>query len=160
MSNRGRTHYDRAPVILSAGLMLGVGVSALLYFGLGLDLLAFPSLGVPCPFNAVTGLACPGCGMTRALLLAREGFPLHPFNVRMHPGQLSRRAIQLWVANRYYFYFPDRPKPCIGGWGARTSSWHRTAWCSPARRPDGSTGSNSGTSPRIRFRPAGPMHRA
>ena len=58
----------------------------------------------------------------------------HPFNVRMHPGQLSRRAIQLWVANRYYFYFPDRPKPCIGGWGARTSSWHRTAWCSPARR--------------------------
>ena len=27
----------------------------------------------------------------------------HPFNVRMHQGQLSRRAIQLWVANRYYY---------------------------------------------------------
>jgi len=27
----------------------------------------------------------------------------HPFNVRMHQGQLGRRAIQLWVANRYYY---------------------------------------------------------
>ncbi len=27
----------------------------------------------------------------------------HPFNVRMHAGKLSRRAIQIWVANRYYY---------------------------------------------------------
>ena len=27
----------------------------------------------------------------------------HPFNLRMHRGQLSRRAIQIWVANRYYY---------------------------------------------------------
>ena len=72
MSNRDGTHYDPAPVLLSVGLMLGVGVNALLYFGLGLDLLGFPSLGVPCPFNALTGLACPGCGMTRALLLVSQ----------------------------------------------------------------------------------------
>ncbi len=27
----------------------------------------------------------------------------HPFNLRMHEGLLSRRAIQCWVANRYYY---------------------------------------------------------
>lgn len=27
----------------------------------------------------------------------------HPFNVRMHEGSLDRRAIQIWVANRYYY---------------------------------------------------------
>jgi len=27
----------------------------------------------------------------------------HPFNVRMHEGGLGRRAIQCWVANRYYY---------------------------------------------------------
>lgn len=27
----------------------------------------------------------------------------HPFNVAMHEGRLSRRAIQTWVANRYYY---------------------------------------------------------
>ncbi len=28
---------------------------------------------------------------------------LHPFNLRMHEGSLSRRALQTWVANRYYY---------------------------------------------------------
>jgi pyrroloquinoline-quinone synthase len=27
----------------------------------------------------------------------------HPFNLRMHEGLLSRRAVQVWVANRYYY---------------------------------------------------------
>ncbi len=27
----------------------------------------------------------------------------HPFNVRMHEGTLSRRSLQTWVANRYYY---------------------------------------------------------
>lgn len=27
----------------------------------------------------------------------------HPFHVRMHQGQLSQRALQLWVQNRYYY---------------------------------------------------------
>ncbi len=27
----------------------------------------------------------------------------HPFNERMHEGLLSRRALQTWVANRYYY---------------------------------------------------------
>jgi pyrroloquinoline-quinone synthase len=28
---------------------------------------------------------------------------LHPFHVRMHRGELSRRQIQAWVENRYYY---------------------------------------------------------
>jgi pyrroloquinoline-quinone synthase len=28
---------------------------------------------------------------------------VHPFNVRMHEGTLDRRALQTWVANRYYY---------------------------------------------------------
>lgn len=27
----------------------------------------------------------------------------HPFHVRMHAGALSRRALQIWVENRYYY---------------------------------------------------------
>ena len=27
----------------------------------------------------------------------------HPFNQRMHEGRLSRRALESWVANRYYY---------------------------------------------------------
>ncbi len=71
-SARTRTHDDPGLGLLSAGLMLGVGFGAVLYFGLGLDLLAFPGWGVPCPFHAITGLACPGCGMTRALVLVSQ----------------------------------------------------------------------------------------
>ena len=29
--------------------------------------------GIPCPFHAVTGLHCPGCGMTRAAALLLRG---------------------------------------------------------------------------------------
>lgn len=28
---------------------------------------------------------------------------VHPFNVRMHEGELDRGAIRIWVANRYYY---------------------------------------------------------
>lgn len=72
MSTRHPIHADRVLALLSAGLMLGGALGALLYFGLGLDLLASPGLGVPCPFQAITGLGCPGCGMTRALLLVSQ----------------------------------------------------------------------------------------
>ncbi|MDB6036135.1 MAG: pqqC [Verrucomicrobiales bacterium] len=39
--------------------------------------------------------------------LAREGadryHDLHPFHHRMHQGELSRRQLQRWVENRYYY---------------------------------------------------------
>jgi len=36
-------------------------------------------------------------------LLQRRYHHLHPFNQRMHRGELSREELQLWVANRFYY---------------------------------------------------------
>ena len=34
---------------------------------------------------------------------AKRYHDLHPFNLRMHAGELSREEIQTWVRNRYYY---------------------------------------------------------
>jgi len=36
-------------------------------------------------------------------VLERRYHHLHPFNQRMHRGDLSRAELQLWVANRFYY---------------------------------------------------------
>jgi pyrroloquinoline-quinone synthase len=36
-------------------------------------------------------------------VLERRYHHLHPFNQRMHKGELSREQLQLWVANRFYY---------------------------------------------------------
>jgi pyrroloquinoline-quinone synthase len=36
-------------------------------------------------------------------VLAERYHDKHPFNVRMHEGELSREEIQTWVCNRYYY---------------------------------------------------------
>jgi pyrroloquinoline-quinone synthase len=36
-------------------------------------------------------------------VLERRYHHLHPFNQRMHRGELSRGELQLWVANRFYY---------------------------------------------------------
>jgi pyrroloquinoline-quinone synthase len=36
-------------------------------------------------------------------VLERRYHHLHPFNQRMHRGELSRSELQLWVANRFYY---------------------------------------------------------
>ena len=36
-------------------------------------------------------------------VLERRYHHLHPFNQRMHRGELSRDELQLWVANRFYY---------------------------------------------------------
>ncbi|HEV2749653.1 MAG TPA: pyrroloquinoline-quinone synthase PqqC [Gemmatimonadales bacterium] len=36
-------------------------------------------------------------------VLERRYHHLHPFNQRMHRGELSREELQLWVANRFYY---------------------------------------------------------
>lgn len=59
----------------------------------------------------VTSPARPGAGpsapdeFVRRLrgVLERRYHHLHPFNQRMHRGELSREELQLWVANRFYY---------------------------------------------------------
>ena len=54
----GRIRW-REKLLITAGLLLGVTVMYLLQAG--------------CPFQRLTGVDCPGCGMTRAVLLALQG---------------------------------------------------------------------------------------
>lgn len=59
--------------------------------GLGVDL---------CPIHAVTGLPCPGCGVTRGIALVSQGELLtalgaHPFILFLWPGLLILAALAL-----------------------------------------------------------------
>ena len=36
-------------------------------------------LGIPCPIHALTGLSCPGCGLSRMLVALVKGDPLSAF---------------------------------------------------------------------------------
>ncbi|MFW6158695.1 MAG: DUF2752 domain-containing protein [Planctomycetota bacterium] len=41
--------------------------------GTGADLVSYLPKHTLCPFRAITGLRCPGCGMTRAMLSLAQG---------------------------------------------------------------------------------------
>ena len=53
--------------VVSLEVIAGVAVYLLVYSVVG--------KGIPCLFRAVTGLQCPGCGMTRALTALVHGNP-------------------------------------------------------------------------------------
>jgi pyrroloquinoline-quinone synthase len=61
----------------------------------------------PAPFSraAVETVAASPEELARRLrdVLERRYHHLHPFNQRMHRGELSRAELQLWVANRFYY---------------------------------------------------------
>ena len=73
------------PLRVAAGLLLAaVGAAALCHLGFGFDVHEHAHLFPSCLFKTVTGLDCPGCGMTRSLLALSQlelGAAL-----RMHPG--------------------------------------------------------------------------
>lgn len=97
---------------------------------------AWLTTGTSCVVRSITGLPCPGCGLTRAILAALQGnlaeaFRLHPLFwlaplillamlllLIVQPEQLSsRRANRIWLVLaavyilvyiiRMFIYFPD-----------------------------------------------------
>lgn len=48
-------------ILLNAAVILGIGIGYVLFVNL-------TGLGIPCVFNLVTGLKCPGCGISRMFL--------------------------------------------------------------------------------------------
>ena len=77
-------------------------------------------IGLPCPFHALTGLSCPGCGLSRMLLSLVRGDPVSAFGynpflfitapfllvylavsevkyIRQGDGRMGRWEILLWV---------------------------------------------------------------
>jgi hypothetical protein len=89
-------------VVLSSGLLQRVS---------GVDLLQHMSLFPHCVFRSIAGLPCPGCGMTRALLLLgqlrlAEAVALHPLS----PGVILA-AIWLLCGSPGV----DRLRPSVAG---------------------------------------------
>ena len=91
------------------------------WFGLFLviHLLGFPSdkvlehLPIICPFKTLTGISCPGCGMTRAFLALGEAdfvgaFHLNPFSIPLFAFFVfSAFKIQLPIPQRVNNYLPS-----------------------------------------------------
>lgn len=77
----------RRPVVTDRVLAFGflVGLAAVAVWSLAVGTAPGGVRLVPCPIDAVTGVACPGCGMTRACVALARGewanaWSLHPFS--------------------------------------------------------------------------------
>lgn len=107
MSTSRLRSSEGAFAVFGSGLLLAIATSGLLYFGLGIDLLSYEGFGIPCIFHAATGFACPGCGMTRALVLASQ---LHGAEaLRMNPLIFPLVAFAAYAAMRPWT--PKRAAP-------------------------------------------------
>ncbi len=108
-----RALTTRLPPLLAL-LVIGLG-GGLAWAASGWDGLWLP----PCPFHALTGLPCPGCGMTRACLHLIQGH-LGPA-LLSNPFSLLLAAVALaavpWLARdlirgqRSFFAFWAKPWP-------------------------------------------------
>jgi len=100
----GAIRYHRGILVLSAGVLL-----ASLLLGLtreGHVRLPIVGMGMPwfCAWRRLTGLDCPGCGLTRCFVSAAHGhfaaaLKFHPMGVVLFVAvvaQLPYRGMQLW----------------------------------------------------------------
>jgi hypothetical protein len=69
-----RQSQKRSSVLLHffEALLLAVAAGGVLFHGFGIDLLAHSEYGIPCVMHWLSGIECPGCGMTRALVLTSQ----------------------------------------------------------------------------------------
>ncbi len=110
-----------------SGVLIALAAAAALHFAAGVDALALARLGPPCLVRAVTGVPCPGCGMTRALLLLAElrvGESL-----AAHPAAPLLLAAMVTVAVRGPVRLPGTQAAaslllvaCLGVWVARLAA--------------------------------------
>lgn len=89
----GKFHFPDGAVLLS-----------LVSFAILLASLVIPAEGLPgidtCAFHALTGLSCPGCGLTRAFCAISHGqipdaWSLNPFSFPLYLGALVGSAAPL-----------------------------------------------------------------
>ncbi len=82
----------------------GAVVLSLISFAVLMASLALPRGGLPgidtCAFHALTGLSCPGCGLTRAFCAISHGqfhdaWSFHPFSFPLYAGVLAGAAAPL-----------------------------------------------------------------
>lgn len=69
-----RQSQKRGGVLLHffEALLVVVFAGGVLFHGFGIDLLAHSEYGIPCMVHWLSGIECPGCGMTRALVLTSQ----------------------------------------------------------------------------------------
>lgn len=88
-------------LLLWAGLILGIGLAYAVFVGL-------TGFSIPCPVHALTGLLCPGCGVTRmCMALLALDFPAawsaNPVLLLLLPvlaALLARQAVQYVKSGR------------------------------------------------------------
>ena len=88
-------------LLLWAGLILGIGLAYAVFVGL-------TGFSIPCPIHALTGLLCPGCGVTRmCMALLALDFPAawsaNPVLLLLLPilaALLARQAVQYVKSGR------------------------------------------------------------
>lgn len=90
---------NRLPAFLPKRLVppLAAAAGGLLYLKVWLP---HTHLGIPCPFYTVTGLYCPGCGITRALLALLELDPARAFRFNALAFVLLPLYAVYWTARR------------------------------------------------------------
>lgn len=98
---------------ITIGIVSIVVFTSVLYFLFRIDLLVYLPKIYVCPFHALLGKPCPGCGMTRSFLLLgqlkfSEAIKTNPFSLFMFFIVLIyaiKGKLPSWVKNRYFLTF-------------------------------------------------------